>query len=123
MCCTANPRPTSPATRSSRRRVSRRPNQVLDKFIAAIGGAQRVASLTSLTAKGTYMGFDDADKMPMELFARASGRADARSCTARSGDNTTTIDGGRLDHRAADRQAGAADDVTGQELEGVKFEA
>ena len=36
-------------------------DEILDKYIQAIGGAQRVASLTSFTAKGTYVGFDTAD--------------------------------------------------------------
>src|SRR5215207_7770177 len=35
-------------------------DQVLDKYIAALGGAQRLAALTSFTAKGTHLGFDDA---------------------------------------------------------------
>src|SRR2546423_1783528 len=32
--------------------------QVLDKFIAAVGGAQKLANLKSYTAKGTLEGFD-----------------------------------------------------------------
>ena len=35
-------------------------DEILDKYIQAIGGAQRVASLTSFTAKVTYVGFDTA---------------------------------------------------------------
>ena len=98
-------------------------DQVLDRYIAAIGGAQRVASLTSLAARGTYIGFDDAEKVPMELYARApvSGR---RSCTALSGDTVTTIDGlnGWIAAPPADKPVPLLT-LTGQELEGVRVEA
>jgi photosynthetic reaction center cytochrome c subunit len=99
------------------------PDAVLDKFLAAVGGAQRLAAFTSFTAKGLYMGFDDADKSPMEIFARASGE---RSTVVHTllGDNTTTIT-----PAAAWITAPPTDkpvplmDITGQELDGVKFEA
>jgi hypothetical protein len=50
------------------------PDEVFDQYLAAIGGAQRAASLTSYTAKGTYQGFDDFDKYPVEIYATAPGR-------------------------------------------------
>jgi hypothetical protein len=46
--------------------------QILEKYIQAVGGAQRLASMTSLVAKGTYQGFDTADYMiPVEVYAKA----------------------------------------------------
>lgn len=45
--------------------------QVLDKYIAAIGGAQRLAALTSWTAKGTHLAYGEAEKRPLQIFARA----------------------------------------------------
>jgi hypothetical protein len=48
------------------------PNQVFEKYIQAVGGADRLAKLTSYTAKGTYAGFDTSfDKVPVELYAKA----------------------------------------------------
>ncbi len=48
---------------------------VFDKYIQALGGAQRVAAFTSYTAKGTYNGFDTSfDKVPVELYGRAPGQ-------------------------------------------------
>ena len=99
------------------------PDAVLDKYLAAVGGAQRLAAFTSFTAKGLYMGFDDADKSPMEVFARASGE---RSTIVHTllGDSTTTIT-----PAAAWIAAPPTDkpvqlmDITGQELDGVKFDA
>ena len=99
------------------------PEQVLDKYIAAIGGAQRIATLTSFTAKGSYIGFDDADKVPMEMFARAPGQ---RTIIVHglSGDTVTTTDGrnGWIAAPPADKPVPLMT-LTGQELEGVKVEA
>jgi hypothetical protein len=99
------------------------PDQVLDKYIAAIGGAQRVAGLTSFVAKGTYMGFDDADKSAMEMFARASGERTTIVHTL-LGDSTTTFDGrtGWIAAPPTDKPVPLMF-ITGQELEGVKLEA
>ena len=47
-------------------------NQVFDKYIQALGGADRLAKLTSYVAKGTYAGFDtDFSKIPVEFYAAA----------------------------------------------------
>ena len=47
-------------------------NQVFDKYIQVLGGADRLAKLTSYVAKGTYAGFDtDFDKIPVEIYAAA----------------------------------------------------
>jgi len=68
-------------------------DQILDRYIQALGGAQRLANLTSFIAKGTYAGFDtDFEKVPLEVFAKAPGQ---RTVIAHSsnGDLTTTYDG------------------------------
>jgi hypothetical protein len=49
-------------------------NEILDKYIQAIGGMQRLASLTSFVATGMYMGFDDYQKYPVEVYGQAPGR-------------------------------------------------
>src|SRR5262245_13561636 len=67
-------------------------DQVLDKFIQAIGGPPRVAALTSVVAKGTYLGFDDAEKRTLEIFARAPGQRTTVT-RSRAGVSTTTFDG------------------------------
>lgn len=46
--------------------------QIFDRYIQAVGGADRLARLSSFAAKGTYAGFDTLDeKIPVEIFARA----------------------------------------------------
>ena len=47
-------------------------DQILDRYIQALGGAQRLANLTSFVAKGTYSGYDTSDaKVPVEVYAKA----------------------------------------------------
>jgi len=51
------------------------PDAVFGKYIQALGGADRLATFTSYTAKGTYAGFDTSfDKVPLELYGRAPGQ-------------------------------------------------
>jgi len=68
-------------------------DQVLDKYIQALGGAQALAKLTSFTAKGTYDGFDsDFGKVPVDIYAKAP---DLRATVVHmlGGDATSTYDG------------------------------
>jgi photosynthetic reaction center cytochrome c subunit len=47
-------------------------DEVFNKYYQALGGTQRLASLTSWTAKGTYTGFDTHHtKVPVEIYAKA----------------------------------------------------
>ena len=47
-------------------------DQVLDKYLQAIGGPGALAKVTSFTAKGTYAGYDTGDaEIPVEIFAKA----------------------------------------------------
>ena len=47
-------------------------DQLFDKYVQAIGGADRVARLTSYVGRGTYEGFDTAfEKRPVEIYAKA----------------------------------------------------
>jgi hypothetical protein len=70
-----------------------RPEDVLDRYLAAIGGAGAAARLTSVTARGTITGYGpDSEERPVEIFARAPNQ---RTTIVRSssGDSTTTFDG------------------------------
>jgi hypothetical protein len=47
-------------------------DSLFDKYLKAIGGADRLTALKSFAAKGTYEGFDTAfAKIPVELYAKA----------------------------------------------------
>jgi hypothetical protein len=70
-------------------------DQILDKYIQAIGGAQKVAALTSFTAKGTYGGFDTAMmKVPVDIYAKAPSQH-TMIVHMPEGDSTRTYDGQR----------------------------
>lgn len=98
-------------------------DQILDKYLQALGGTQRLAGLTSFVARGSYIGFDDADKTPVEIFARAQGQRTTVVHTP-SGNSTTTYDGrsGWIAAPLTDRPVPLLT-LTGQELEGMKLEA
>ena len=97
-------------------------DQILDKYLQALGGAQRLGSLASYTAKGTYQGYAD-EKHPMELFAKAPGQITTIVRTP-GGDTTTTYDGraGWIAAPLSDRPVTMLD-LTGGDLEGAKLDA
>ena len=74
-------------------------DQILDKYLQALGGAQKLANLTSFVAKGTYQGFETAGTtVPVEVYAKAPAqRATIAHVPAGAGgltkDLTTTYDG------------------------------
>src|SRR5262249_22434161 len=47
------------------------PEKILDKYIDAIGGAQRAASLTSYVAKGTFEAYSATERGAVEVYAKA----------------------------------------------------
>jgi hypothetical protein len=67
--------------------------QILDKYLQAVGGAAAAAKLTSYTAKGMYEGFDsDFEKVPVDVYARAPNQR-ATVIHMRAGDSSTIVDG------------------------------
>ncbi|PWT97413.1 MAG: hypothetical protein C5B51_31415 [Terriglobia bacterium] len=68
-------------------------DQILDKYAAAVGGTQRLAGVTSFTAKGTYEGYETYhEKVPFELYAKAPGQLTTVIHT-QNGDSTSVFDG------------------------------
>ena len=97
-------------------------DRVLDTYLQAVGGAERLAAIGSFVAKGSYRGFDDQDKSALEIFAKAPGLRTTVIHTL-SGDSTTTYDGRAGWIAAPDTEKPVPLlAVTGQELDGVKLE-
>jgi hypothetical protein len=98
-------------------------DQILDRYLRALGGIERLNTVRSFTGKGTYMGFDDAEKSTMELYARAPGQRTLVAHPA-SGDYTWTFDGRQawLAAPVTDRPLPVTT-ITGQELDGLGVEA
>ena len=98
-------------------------DQILDRYIEAAGGTARLSAVATLTGKGTFVGFDEAEKTPFELAARAPGQR-RTTVRGRSGDTVTTVDGRSawLVAPLSDRPV-ALTEITGQELEGLLVES
>ncbi len=98
-------------------------DQVLDKYIQALGGAQRLANLTSFVARGTYQGYDDPEKRAAEIYAKAP---DERTIIVHgaNGESTTTYDGHSGWIAAPDTdQPMPVMTLTGGDLQGAKVDA
>jgi photosynthetic reaction center cytochrome c subunit len=66
---------------------------IIDKYLQVLGGAQRLAGLTSFVAKGTYEGYSAAEgeKRGIEIYAKAPAERTTIMHTI-NGDMTTTYD-------------------------------
>jgi hypothetical protein len=96
-------------------------DQILDKYIQALGGAQRLAGVTSVVAKGTSAGYGPEGTRPIDIIAKAPGQRVTIIHTL-DGDNTTAYDG-RVGWIAAPHKPVAVLGLTGSELDGVKLDA
>jgi hypothetical protein len=96
---------------------------ILRRYIDAIGGAARVAKLTSFTAKGTYQGYGDPDKRPVDVYAKAPSRR-ATIVHGPDGDSSTIYGNGAawlaapISERPVTVQA-----LAGGDLEAARIEA
>ena len=99
------------------------PDQIFDKYLQAIGGADRLARITSFEAKGTYQGFDDYEKRPTEVYATAQAQR-TMIVHGAFGDSIWTYDG-RNGWVAAPKEATPVPVVplTGGDLDGARVEA
>jgi photosynthetic reaction center cytochrome c subunit len=97
-------------------------DSILDKYIQALGGAQRLAAITSFTGKGTSSGYgSESAKRPAEVFAKATGQRTTVIHTL-NGDITNVYDG-RTAWISAPLRPVAVLPLTGGELDGVKLDA
>jgi hypothetical protein len=68
--------------------------QILDKYLEAVGGAQRAGALKSFVAKGMYSGYGpEGFPRPVEIYAQAPNRKTVRVVDPEAGDNITTFNG------------------------------
>ncbi len=98
------------------------PQQILDRYIQAIGGDQQLAKLTSFIAAGTYSGYDtDTQEVPVEIFAKAPNLRTA-IIRAQLGTKTLSFDG-RQAWLAAFDQPVPLLALSGGDLEQVRIDA
>lgn len=98
-----------------------KPEMILDQYIEAIGGAQKVAAMTSFAAKGISQGFAD-DRVPFEQYGKAPNQH-TLIVHGEGGDTTTTFDGtmGWIAGPARERPVQVVD-MTGGDLDGAKLD-
>jgi photosynthetic reaction center cytochrome c subunit len=97
-------------------------DQILDKYIEALGGASTLSALTGFIAKGTYEGYETlSEKVPVEIFASAPNQL-TTIVHAQTGDSVTTYDGARGWIAAADKLMRVLP-LSGGDLEGARMDA
>ena len=104
--------------------LSPMPDAVFDKYLQAVGGAQRAGALTNFVATGSNVGYgpEAADKRQTEIYS--TGMPLRRSVVIRTsnGLNTLTFDGANAWHAAPLRPVDVLT-LAGQELAGAKIDA
>ena len=97
-------------------------DQILDKYIQALGGAQRLAGVTSFVAKGTSVGYGpEGTDRPIEIYVKAPNQRTTIIHTL-DGDSTTAYDG-RAGWMAAPHKPVPVLPLSGGELDSVKLDA
>lgn len=66
--------------------------QILDRYIQALGGAERLAGITAFVGRGEYKAFDDPQAYPLDVYARAPNQRAVIMHTPR-GDRAMVYDG------------------------------
>ena len=102
-------------------------DQVFDKYLQAVGGAQKAAAVTSIVFKGTYAGYAEP-KASVDIYVKAPNqRASyqrAMIVHTDAGDRTTTFDGsnGWMAAPSMDKPFPVIR-YTGGDLDGVRLDA
>jgi hypothetical protein len=104
--------------------LSPMPDDVFNKYLQAVGGAQRAAALTSFVANGTNVGYgpESADKRQTEIYSTAMPLRRSVVIRTSNGSNTMTFDGTNAWHAAPLRPVDVLT-LAGQELAGAKIDA
>jgi hypothetical protein len=97
-------------------------DQVLDKYLQAVGGAQKAATVTSIVFQGTYEGYAEP-KAPVDIYVKAPNQRTMIVHTD-AGDRTTTCDGnnGWMAAPSADKPFPVIA-YTGGDLDGARLDA
>jgi photosynthetic reaction center cytochrome c subunit len=107
--------PSGPNTKSA--------DQILDKYIQALGGPQRLDALVSFVAKGVFQGYGSPQKSPVEIFFKAPNQR-AMIVHTSEGDSASTFDGraGWVAAPATDRPV-TLTALSGGDLDGARLDA
>jgi hypothetical protein len=102
------------------------PNQidsVFEKYIDALGGAQRLSTVTSYTATGTYAGWDTGlSEVPVDIYAKAPEQYTTVAHRT-EGDSAWSYDGRNAWEVSVNAALPAAIPLTKGNLEGARLDA
>ena len=121
----SEPPPDDPNEVEISKRVSPVPtaDDILNRYIQAIGGAQRLAALTNYAGTGRYEGFDSyRGKVAVEVYAKATGER-AVIVHTQNGDSVTTYDGRNAWIMGPDKPVSVLQLAPGGDLDGVKLDS
>jgi hypothetical protein len=98
-------------------------DQVLEKFMQAVGGAQKLNAIKSYVAKGKDLGYGDAEPVPLQIFAKAPNQL-SEVVTTGNGPRIVTFDGRTGWAAVPDAYTPLPKRaLTGAELEGARLDA
>ncbi len=122
----SEPAPDDPDEVEISARVVKGPSvdEILNRYLEALGGAKRLAALTSFTGKGQYDGFDSYHgKVPFDLYAKATGERTVIAHT-QNGDSINAYDGHTAWLEGPDKPVSVLQLVPGSgDQDGVKFDS
>jgi photosynthetic reaction center cytochrome c subunit len=96
--------------------------QILDKYIQAAGGAEKLRAFTSFAGKGTYEGYDTYHaKVPFEIYAKAPGQISTIAHT-QNGNTTMAFDGREGWLASVEKPVGLLPLLPGAELDAAKID-
>ena len=121
----SEPPPDDPNEVEISRRVSPVPtaDDIFNRYIQAIGGAQRLAALTNYAGTGRYEGFDSYHgKVAVEVYAKATGER-AVIVHTQNGDSVTTYDGRNAWIMGPDKPVSVLQLAPGGDLDGARLDS
>ena len=98
-------------------------DDILNRYIQALGGAERLAALTSFVGKGNYDGFDSYHgKVAVDVYAKSTGQRTVIVHT-QNGESITAYDGRNAWIMGPDKPVSVLQLVPGGDMDGVKLDA
>lgn len=116
--------PADPNAIVAQNPLSPMPDEVFNKYMQAVGGAQKAAALTGFVATGSNVGYgpESADKRQTEIYSTAMPLRRSVVIHTSNGPNTHTFDGTNAWQAAPLRPVDVLT-LAGQELTGAKIDA
>jgi photosynthetic reaction center cytochrome c subunit len=98
-------------------------DDIVNRYIQVLGGAQRLAALTSFVGKGNYDGFDSYHgKVAVDVYAKNTGQRTVIVHT-QNGESVTAYDGRNAWIMGPDKPVSVLQLVPGGDMDGVKLDA